>query len=144
MYRWDDLQEVLITPSHTPSKGKVIMGKHLILQRNLNVGDRGDGFPGATTHSHPEEQIIMNLQKTNRIRVGNEWFTMLPGDVVVIPPYVDHETISESGNLNYNIRSRVPGHSWYDGSWVPGAKEEWEHIQMLLAEMDRKYKEKTP
>lgn len=144
MYRWNDLDDVFITPSHTPSKGKVILGKHLILQRILNVEDRGDGIPGATAHSHPEEQIVINLEKGKRMRVGSEWFTMEPGDVVLIPPYVDHEGTSDAGNLHYNIRSRVPGHSWYDGSWVSGAEADWGKVRALFLEMDKKYKEKLP
>ncbi len=107
MYHWDELEDVPITPSHTPSSGKVIIGKSLILQRILNEEDRGDGVPGATAHSHPEEQLIINLSKKKKMRVGNKWYTMQPGDVVLIPSYVEHEGTSEQGNLSYNIRNRM-------------------------------------
>jgi len=76
LYKWDEIEDTLITPSRTQSKGKTIMGKHLLLQRILHHEDRGDGHPGARTHSHPEEQIFIALKGKMRIRAGNEWFTM--------------------------------------------------------------------
>lgn len=144
LYKWNELEETLITPSRGQSKGKTIMGKYLTLQRILHREDRGDGYAGAKTHSHSEEQIFIALQGKMKIRVGNEWFTMEPGDVFLMPANVEHEEICEGDFLWLNIKNRIPGHSWYDMSWVPGSEEDYKKLKAIFEEMDRKYKEKTP
>ena len=142
LYKWEEIEDTLITPSKSQSRGKTIMGKHLLLQRVLHSEDRGDGTPGANTHSHPEEQIFIALKGKMRIRCVDEWFTMEEGDVFLMPANVEHEEICDGDFLWLNIKNRIPGHSWYDGSWVLGAQEKWEKIQVMFDEMDKKYKEK--
>ena len=45
----------------------------------------------AALHSHPNEQIVMMIEGKLRLKVGNTDTTMMPGDIVVIPPDVPHE-----------------------------------------------------
>ncbi len=108
------------------------------------LADRGDGRAGAKTHSHPEEQIFIPLRGKMKIRCENEWFTVEPGDVFLMPANTEHEEICDEEFLWLNIKNRIPGHSWYDTTWVPGAEDEWKKVKAILDEMDRKYKEKTP
>ena len=144
LYKWDEVEETLITPSRTQSKGKTVRGKYLLLQRILHREDRGDGYAGARTHSHPEEQIFIALKGTMKIRAGDKWYTMEEGDVFLMPANTEHEEICEGDFLWFNIKSRVPGHSWYDGSWIPGSEEDWKRAKAILDDMDEKYEEKTP
>jgi len=144
LYKWDQLEETLITPSRTQSKGKTIMGKSLLLQRILHREDRGDGHAGAKTHAHPEEQIFIALKGKMRIWCGGKWFTMEPGDVFLMPANTEHEEICDEDFLWLNIKNRIPGHSWYDGNWKPGAEEDWKKAKAILDKMDRDYKETTP
>jgi len=76
LFKWDELEETLITPSRTQSRGKTIRGKYLTFQRIMHREDRGDGHAGARTHSHPEEQIFIALKGTMKIRAGDTWYTM--------------------------------------------------------------------
>jgi len=144
LYKWDELEDTIITPSRAQSKGKSIIGKRLMLLRILHHEDRGDGHAGAIGHSHPEEQIFIALKGKMRFRCEDEWFTMEEGDVFVVPPYTEHEEICDGDFLWLTIKNRIPGHSNYDDSWVPGSKEDWKKAEAILDEMDRKYKEKTP
>ena len=145
VFRWDDLEDTLITPKYTSGIGKTIMGKGLILQRILNVKEeRNDGVHKVGGHAHPEEQMIICLKKGRKARLGQEWVEMEEGDIALVPPHMEHEAISDEDHLFLSIKTRIPGHSWYDGSWVPGAEEDWKRAQKILEEMDKKYKERTP
>jgi hypothetical protein len=144
LYKWDEIEETIITPSRCQSKGKTIMGKSLLLQRVFHHEDRGDGCAGARTHSHPEEQIFIALKGKMRIRCEETWYTMEPGDIFLMPANTEHEEICDEDFLWLNIKNRIPGHSWYDMSWIPGAEEGWKRVKTILDEMDRKYKERTP
>lgn len=146
LYKWDDLEETLMTPSRTRAKGKSIIGKRLVLQRVLLGEDRGDGKIGAVPHSHPEEQVFIPLKGILKLRMvdENKWYTLGVGDIFVVPPYVEHEEVCDEEFLWLNIKNRIPGHSWYDTNWIPGAEEDWARAEQILEEMDQKYEEKTP
>ena len=146
LYKWDELEDTLMTPSRTLSKGKSVIGKRLILQRVLHHEDRGDGHAGARAHAHPEEQMFIPLKGSMKIRVGDEdkWYDVGEGDVFLVQPNVEHEEICEEDCLWINIKSRIPGHSWYDTNWIPGAEEEWKKAEKILEDMDENFQEKTP
>jgi mannose-6-phosphate isomerase-like protein (cupin superfamily) len=143
LYKWDDIEERALSPQRSQSTMKLIPAKRMLLLRVLHREDRGDGHAGAIAHSHPEEQIFIALKGTMRIRVGNEWFTMKEGDVVVVPENTEHEEIVDGEFLWLTIKHRIPGHS-QDDSWAPGAEEDWNEAKAILDEMDKKYKEKAP
>jgi quercetin dioxygenase-like cupin family protein len=44
-----------------------------------------------TAHSHPHEQVSWVLKGSMEMRLGKETQVCVPGDVVVIPPGVEHE-----------------------------------------------------
>jgi mannose-6-phosphate isomerase-like protein (cupin superfamily) len=112
----------------------------MMLFRVLHREDRGDGAAGAKPHLHPEEQIFIALRGSMRIRVGDVWYTMEPGDVVVVPEDVEHEELVEGEFLWLTVKHRIPGHS-QDDSWAPGAEEDWKRAKAFLDEMDEKYRE---
>ena len=142
LYKWDEIEETLIAPYCSRSKGRTIMGQRLGVQRILHHEDRGDGHAGAKSHSHPEEQIFIALKGNMKIREGDNWYTMEEGDIFFMPPYVEHEEMCEEEFLFLSFKNRIPGHSWFDNSWSPGAEDEWKKAETILAEME-KYKEKT-
>ncbi len=145
VFSWDKLEKTMITPGKTNSRGETVRGKRLLLQRILHDKDRGDGKgAGAQPHAHPEEQIFVALEGLMKMRIGKDWYTLEPGDVALVPPYVEHEEICDDDFLWYNIKSRVPGHSWYDTSWKPGSEEDWGKLEKIYDELDEKYVENDP
>ena len=111
----------------------------MVVQLILNQAESGDMQCTYPAHSHPEEQILINLKREKRIRVGNDWFNMEPGDVLVIPANTEHEGVSQSDNLYLDITNRIPGYNWHERTWVPGAQEDWKRVKSILEELDRKY-----
>lgn len=146
VYKWDELKEYPITPSHSVAKGKTLYGNMIFIQKLKYKGDRGDGKTGATLHCHPEEQFIIRLKGTQRFQEGGQWYEAEPGDVVHIPANSEHQGYLIDGDegLTYQIKVRVPGHSFYDLSWQPGSKEEWEEHFRKFNEMSKKYHERLP
>lgn len=142
-YKWNQIEEQVYSPQRAQSSARLIAGKRMLLLRVLHREDRGDGYAGAKPHSHPEEQIFIALKGKMRIRVGNEWFTMQEGDVVVVPEDTEHEEICEGEFLWLTVKHRIPGHS-QDDSWAPGAEKDWKRAKGILDEMDQKYREKAP
>ncbi len=143
VYKWDDLEETFITPSHTKVRGKSIIGKGLLFQRIVHHGELG-WHSIARPHSHPEEQMIIPLEGRMKLRIGNELLVGGPGDIFLMPAETEHEEFCEGDFLFFNIKIRIPGHSWYDHSWRPGAEEGWRKAKAILDEMDSNYREVTP
>jgi len=144
-YKWNEITDTMITPSHSTAKGKTITGNQIMLQKIEYRGDRGDGKNGARMHNHPEEQFLIATEGTCQLREeGGEWCTLRPGDVFHIPAYRMHEMIVDGEGEVYQFKVRVPGHSVYDHSWAPGSKEAWEKHFAEFSDMTKKYKEKNP
>ena len=144
-YRWNEIAETMITPSHSTAKGQTVTGNQITLQKIVYRGDRGDGNNGARMHNHPEEQFLIVIEGKFQMREeGTDWFTLAPGDVYHIPALVMHEMIVDGEGAIYQFKVRVPGHSVFDHGWAPGSKEAWENHVAQFAEMSRLYKEKNP
>lgn len=119
-YRWDELEEHMITPGKSVGKGQTVYGNMVFLQQIEYKENRGDGKIGAYLHHHPEEQFFIVLEGGMNIKEDSKWTAVHPGEIYWIPAYKEHETVwGEGGGLTYNFKTRVPGHSWYDGSWQP-------------------------
>jgi quercetin dioxygenase-like cupin family protein len=142
LYRWDEMEETIVFRKDMKFKRKVILGETMVVQRILNHEGGIDGRCSYPSHSHPEEQILINLQGRKYIRVGNERFTMEPGDVFLLPADVEHEVTSDVNNLFLEIKNRIPGHSWHGRDWAPGAEEDWKKMRAMLKEMERKYNQR--
>lgn len=143
-FKWEEIKDTTITPSHSVASGKTIQGNMMFLQKLDYKGDRGDGKNGAKLHHHPEEQFIIVLEGVLKIFEDGEWYTIKPGEVFWIPAYSEHEAVWEEEGTTYNFKVRVPGHSWYDHSWQPGSKEEWEKLYSMYSGMTGKFKENLP
>jgi quercetin dioxygenase-like cupin family protein len=52
--------------------------------------ERGGGAP---LHSHVEEQLLLVVEGEVEMTVGEEARRLLPGDVVVIPPWTPHSGV---------------------------------------------------
>jgi mannose-6-phosphate isomerase-like protein (cupin superfamily) len=138
LYKWDQMEAKVLSPQRAQSTQKLIRGKRILLMQVLHRADRGDGHAGARAHAHPEEQIFIALKGTMKIRVGNEWFTMKDGDVVVVPENIEHEEVVDGDFSWLAIKNNIPGHG-QDDSWAPGAEKDWERVKTLLDEMSDKY-----
>jgi len=42
-------------------------------------------------HNHPDEEVFLLLEGQVRAIGGDDTFTMSPGDLFVVPPYVPHQ-----------------------------------------------------
>jgi len=82
-YTWDAVAVEQLTDS---IRRRMIVGTNEMLVRwEFRKG------AVAARHSHPNEQIVMMIEGKLRLVVGNSNKTMLPGDIVVIPPDIPHE-----------------------------------------------------
>ncbi len=145
VYNWENLEETKITPSRTTAIGKTVKTDYMLLQKIVYEEDRGDGKgAGAQPHSHPEEQIVMPIEGTMKVRIKDEWFEVGPGDIIVLPANVEHEQVVEDRLVWLNVKLRVPGHSVFDGGWLPGSKKDWGKLIDHYKEMDKKYKGSAP
>ena len=58
-------------------------------------------------HSHPHEQIVYMVSGRARFRVGDEEVILGPGEMLVVPPNVEHwaETVGDEPVLDLSIFS---------------------------------------
>jgi quercetin dioxygenase-like cupin family protein len=65
--------------------------------------------PGHTPrpHSHPHEQVVYMIAGKARFKVGDEETVLGPGDMLVVPPNVEHwaETIGDEPALDLSVFS---------------------------------------
>ena len=85
IYQLDRMREEFVTPKHSTAFGRLVTGQH------IEVGVlRYRAGEGATTHSHPHEQIIIVLSGTMRFTIEDESTETGPGSAVHIPPNIPH------------------------------------------------------
>ena len=53
-------------------------------------------LPACFMHTHLNFEVILQLTGTVRSMIGDVEYTLSPGDVVVVPPHVQHNGVSES------------------------------------------------
>lgn len=63
-------------------------GEHLMLMR----AEGKAGTPLAA-HAHPHEQITLVVSGRLRLRIGEEWLELGPGDIAHVPSNVEHEAV---------------------------------------------------
>lgn len=112
-YTWAAMAAELVTPDYSTAAGGTIRGE------KIEVGCyRYPPGTGAKPHAHPNEQMICVLGGRLRCRVGAEERVLGPGEVMHIPPMVEHEVTA----LNEEVRvifckDVVPGWSVRDARW---------------------------
>ncbi|MEA5011234.1 MAG: AraC family ligand binding domain-containing protein [Angelakisella sp.] len=137
-YKRDDINIYSLTPAYSAGKGKIVAGKRIIFLDSFYASERpvaNDKKIGSVGHFHPEEHIAYNIEGGRRFRVGDNWYTLKPGDVSVSYPNVTHEGNSDASYKVLNFKDRINGHSVYSyGAWEPGAEEFYSHIEALIEE----------
>lgn len=84
-YKLSEMSRSVIASQYSAAEGPTIKGK------KVEVGYyRYPAGSGATTHAHPEEQVITVLKGRIRSRVGGEERILGPGEAVYIPANADH------------------------------------------------------
>lgn len=101
LYHWDQL------PKETVRRGVVrsgFRGDDVLLVMNWLE-------PGMETrpHSHPFEQVVYIVQGRIRFHVGDDVFEAGPGNLIRIPPDVEHygEPIGDEPVLNLDVFSPI-------------------------------------
>lgn len=97
--RYDELNTTDVRPGVTR---KVFSGEGATLAwTKLQPGHE------ARPHSHPHEQIVYCVSGRMRFVVGDEEAVMGPGDMVVVPPNVEHwaEVIGDEPVLDLSVFS---------------------------------------
>ena len=94
-YNLEVLTDALISPDHSTAHGPTITGDQ------LEVGYYSEPKgPGAKSHRHKSEQIMLVVEGRMRMRIAEETREISAGEVAVIPSDVDHE----QGSLEDNTR----------------------------------------
>ena len=107
--RRKDMQQEIVTPKYSTTQGGTLTGEH------IEVGYyRMPGGTGAKPHQHPNEQIVCILEGRLKYRIGDEEGIAEGGDVLHMPPNVEHETQAleevvfvSSKNLVQGVGSRI-------------------------------------
>lgn len=88
-YKWDNLETENVGGDYSTSKGPVIKGEQIAI--SLVTKPRGTG---ANLHTHPNEQFNYVIKGTLRCTVGGQEKMVGAGEVIYIPPEVEHATIA--------------------------------------------------
>lgn len=101
LYHWDELPKEAVRPGVVRSGFR---GDDVLLVMNWLQ-------PGMETrpHSHPFEQVVYIVQGRIRFHVGDEVFEAGPGNLIRIPPDVEHygEPIGDEPVLNLDVFSPI-------------------------------------
>ena len=98
-YNWDSVEVQAI--SDRVSR-RIVAGEEVMMSMyKAKAGAR------AEPHKHDYEQVFCMLSGTWRFRVGDEERVIRAGDVVHIPPNVEHETHVLEGTVAIAVVKRV-------------------------------------
>ena len=112
-YRWTELADETITPKYSTTHGVTVNGG------KLSVGlYRIPAGTGAKPHAHPNEQVIAVTKGRMRFRLGNEERILGAGEVVLVPPGVEHQTEALEDVEFFNCKDLVSGFSIHEGGWT--------------------------
>lgn len=112
-YTWSEMTSDFITPSYSNGQGPVVTGERIEVAF-MTYAAGGGGKP----HSHPNEQIQVILGGTSRSRIGDEVNDTGPGDVVLMPPFTEHEGKVLTDKTVINCKDIVPNWSVYHAKWT--------------------------
>lgn len=112
-FTWATMVPELVTPDYSTAAGGTIRGE------KIEVGCyRYPPGTGAKPHAHPNEQVICILEGRLRCRLGVEWRTLGPGEVMHIPSMVEHEVTALDQEVRVIFcKDVVPGWSVRDARW---------------------------
>jgi quercetin dioxygenase-like cupin family protein len=98
---WEQIKAVTFNQK---GKRQIFTGQNTMLVKNTVY----PGFP-PFLHQHPHEQILAIFEGECEVTVGDETFSMGPGDMIYIPPNTPHDikVIGDQPVINYDIFSPV-------------------------------------
>jgi quercetin dioxygenase-like cupin family protein len=103
-HKWDALPDEVISPHYSTATGGTVTGAVIEVGRY-----RMAGGTGADPHTHPNEQIIYVLQGRLRARVGGEERVVGVGEVVHVPPNIEHEIRALEDSMFLSSKNLVDG-----------------------------------
>jgi quercetin dioxygenase-like cupin family protein len=103
-HNWDTLPDEAISPHYSTATGGTVTGAVIEVGRYRMA----DGT-GADPHRHPNEQIIYVLQGRLRARVGGEERVVSVGEVVHVPPNIEHEIRALEDSMFLSSKNLVDG-----------------------------------
>lgn len=59
-------------------------------------------------HKHPEEKLLVILAGSMKLRIGNDWTTLLEGDMAIIPGDMNHEAVIGGKGCTFFWAERIP------------------------------------
>jgi quercetin dioxygenase-like cupin family protein len=103
-HKWEALPDEVISPHYSTATGGTVTGAVIEVGRY-----RMAGGTGADPHTHPNEQIIYLLRGRLRVRVGDEEQVVELGEVVHVPPNVEHEVRAIEDSVFLSSKNLVDG-----------------------------------
>jgi len=88
-FDWKNMETHNVGGDYSTARGPVIKGEQI--QISLVTKPRGTG---ANLHTHPNEQFNYVIKGTLRCTVGGQEKMVGAGEVIYIPPEVEHATIA--------------------------------------------------
>jgi quercetin dioxygenase-like cupin family protein len=111
-YKWDEIEEDVITPSYSLGKGPSIRGETIeVALVSYPAGTE------AKPHAHPNEQFQVLIKGKARYRVGGEEKVLGPGEVVLVPANTEHDIKILEDLEVINVKNVVPGWSVKHATW---------------------------
>ncbi len=118
-FRWSDIEDEVITPSHSTAHGANIRGEKIEVGRFFYPPNTG-----AEPHVHPNEQIFVILTGRMKFRIGDEEGIAGPGEAVLAPPNIEHEIKALDGEVEFiNCKDVVKGFSVKHAKWESEPQE---------------------
>jgi quercetin dioxygenase-like cupin family protein len=106
-YRWEDVKAEQLNPLLSR---KIIAGRKLMLAEFATK--KGAVVP---PHKHRHEQVSFVLKGRVKFTVGGEERLTKKGDIVVIPPYVEHSAVTLQDSLGLDVFTPLR-EDWLSGS----------------------------
>lgn len=88
-HRLSNMSADPIGPEYSTARGPVVLGDHLEVALV-----HFDANKGAKPHHHAHEQMMYVLKGRIRASIGDETFIAEPGDIIHMPPDVEHEILA--------------------------------------------------
>jgi len=108
--RWDEIKGVNVSGNGVMHDGirKVFSGKNCMAVLN-EIKPLPYQLTEIPTHSHPHEQLCYIMHGQCKFKLGDETFDVSSGEIIYIPPDVQHGLIltSDEACLNLDIFSPI-------------------------------------
>jgi quercetin dioxygenase-like cupin family protein len=119
-YRWEDIKSEQLNPLNSR---RVISGQKLMLAEFTTK--KGSVVP---THKHVHEQVSFVLKGRVRFMVGGEELVAKKGDIIMIPPNVEHSAVTLEDSVGLDVFTPLRD-DWLTGkdSYLRGPQTDGRH-----------------